>query len=322
MARITGPASRTTFQDTAPLRAPTAEVARPGDAPIGGVPGHTEGDPMGAILAAVAAAVLAGSVAWALGIRKGTARSAREWEALADELGRGAVRTPGPEDSPGASEVRRALASGWAALGDEVNASSPDALFRRVSAYLQGAVVAPLSRGLDLGGPALRSAAREALDALDDLAFHADARPTADRALDNLTRVVQEVIREYASEFETPVRLRAPDAPVRAALDVEAFKDALYMVLVNAGRFGGGEPVEVALETEGREIRLSVRDRGPGFSPEALERALEPFFSTDPGSLGLGLTHVRQVILAHGGDVRLRNRAEGGGEVEILLHRD
>lgn len=276
---------------------------------------------MGVILAVVGAAVLSGATGWALGVRSGSGRWERLLADLVGELRRGAVKTAGPEDPPSLADVRRALAEGWSSrveAGSEPEASS---LFHRLTTYLGRSVVEPLTRGLELGGPALRASAREALDALDDLAFHAEPRPVSDRALDNLTRVVQEVIREYASEFDNPVRLRAPDAPVRAALDPEAFKDALYMVLVNAGRFGGAEPVEVSLDVDGRDTRILVQDRGPGFSAEALERALEPFYSTDPGSLGLGLTHVRQVVLAHGGDLRLRNREEGGGEVEILLPR-
>jgi signal transduction histidine kinase len=276
---------------------------------------------MEVILAVVVAAVLAGGAGWALGVRSGSGGRSRELVALAEELRRGGVKTPGPEDAPAIAELRRVLAAGWAPRGGSGDEPPGESLLRRVTTYLERSVSQPLARGLELGGPALRAGAREALDALDDLAFHAEARPVADRALDNLTRVVQEVIREYASEFQTPVRLRAPDTPVRAALDAEAFKDALYMVLVNAGRFGGSEPVEVSLEVEGRDTRVLVRDRGPGFLPEALERALEPFYSTEPGSLGLGLTHVRQVVLAHGGDLRLRNREEGGGEVEILLPR-
>lgn len=276
---------------------------------------------MALILAVVGAALLAGAAGWAMGIRSGSGRWERILSELLGELKRGSVKTPGPDDPPALAAIRRALADGWVPRGEPGGEGPPESLFRRVTTYLERSVALPLTRGLELGGPALRASAREALDALDDLAFHAEPRPVSDRALDNLTRVVQEVIREYASEFDNPVRLRAPDAPVRAALDPEAFKDALYMVLVNAGRFGGREPVEVSLEVEGRDTRILVRDRGPGFSAEALERALEPFYSTEPGSLGLGLTHVRQVVLAHGGDLRLRNREEGGGEVEILLPR-
>lgn len=270
------------------------------------------------LLAGVGAVAGAG-VGWLLGYRGGRERALQAVGELAEELRRGAVRSAGPSDPPALAGVRRALNEGWSP--QQVVEGSPEALLRRVTRYLDEAVRTPLKEGLDAGGPGLRRAVRAALDAVEDLAFHAEVRPVVDRARENLTRAVQEVMREYASEFSTPVRLRAPDQPVEAALDTEAFKDALYMVLVNGGRFGGPDPVEIVLEPQGREIRILVRDRGPGFSHEALERALEPFWSSEPGALGLGLTHVRQVVLAHGGDLRLRNREEGGGEVEILLPR-
>lgn len=234
-------------------------------------------------------------------------------EALATELERGVVRAPGPEDPPSIALLRRALGSGWSPRS-EVDASGSGAVLGRVASYLRTGVATPLTRGLEGDDDLLRKQSRVALDAVDDLLFYSEFEPVADRRHENLTRLVQDVMREFAEEFDTPVRLRAPDAPVRAPLDPEAFKDALYMLLVNAGRFGGhGAAVELELEERGGQVRLSVRDRGAGFTPDALERAMEPFYSTDSGSLGMGLTHVRQVVMAHGGDVTLRNREDGGG---------
>jgi len=77
--------------------------------------------------------------------------------------------------------------------------------------------------------------------------------------------------------------------------------------------------VEVEIAPRAGDVLVVVRDRGAGFSADALARGTEPFYSTDRGSLGLGLTHVRQVVLAHGGDLTLRNREGGGGEVEVTL---
>ena len=48
-------------------------------------------------------------------------------------------------------------------------------------------------------------------------------------------------------------------------------------------------------------VQVTVRDSGPGFDPGILERVFEPFYSTKPTGLGMGLSICRSIINAHGG---------------------
>jgi signal transduction histidine kinase len=95
--------------------------------------------------------------------------------------------------------------------------------------------------------------------------------------------------------------------------------DAVFLILHNAARFGDGQPIDVTLAEDGHEVRVSIRDRGPGFSAEALLRALDPFYSTAPGGLGMGLPHARRLIEGQGGVIRFRNAEAGGAEVTVAL---
>ena len=63
-----------------------------------------------------------------------------------------------------------------------------------------------------------------------------------------------------------------------------------------------------------------VHDTGPGFSPSALERGVEPFFTTkgSEGS-GLGLSMVYDMTKSSGGDLRLSNAPEGGAQISLRL---
>lgn len=71
------------------------------------------------------------------------------------------------------------------------------------------------------------------------------------------------------------------------------------------------------------DVEISVRDTGEGMSPEVLERALEPFFTTKEvgKGTGLGLSMSRGVVKAHGGDLEISSEPGRGTVVRILLPR-
>ena len=206
------------------------------------------------------------------------------------------------------------------ASGEEAAERATDAALRGVVRYLRRAVVEPLEAGVaeeDASG--IREDAR---DALDDLAYYARRPPDDTRAVENLAAVIQEVAREYTRARGVSVRYSGPPRPVPARISREGFQDAFYLLLENAGRFGGGQTIEIGVAEEEGELRIRIGDRGPGFGPDALRRAFEPFWTTESDALGLGLSHARRLLRSQGASIGIRNREAGGGEVSVTLAQE
>jgi C4-dicarboxylate-specific signal transduction histidine kinase len=66
-------------------------------------------------------------------------------------------------------------------------------------------------------------------------------------------------------------------------------------------------------------VQVAVEDQGQGFSTEAMSRMYDPFFSTKPDGLGMGLSISRSIIEAHGGRIRAFNNPSGGAIVSFTL---
>jgi len=109
--------------------------------------------------------------------------------------------------------------------------------------------------------------------------------------------------------------------PKRAAsFDTPQIEQALINLLKNACE-SGADPatIELAVNPVAQGFSIEVRDGGPGFSGTALENALVPFYSTKVSGTGLGLTLCREIVEAHGGRLRIANRAGGGAVVTLWL---
>jgi C4-dicarboxylate-specific signal transduction histidine kinase len=64
----------------------------------------------------------------------------------------------------------------------------------------------------------------------------------------------------------------------------------------------GRRDLQISTETaEAEGVRVGVRDTGPGLRPEHLPRLFEPFYTTKPDGMGMGLSICRSIIEAHGG---------------------
>ena len=131
---------------------------------------------------------------------------------------------------------------------------------------------------------------------------------------------VRERYARRVAEAGRSLELQADD---RLELSVDRLRaeQALGNLVENALRHGRGRILLQAHRRNGR-VELHVRDEGPGFSLEFIERAFEPFTRGDPARVGpgagLGLAIVDVIARAHGGAAHAANR-DGGADAWLAL---
>ena len=104
--------------------------------------------------------------------------------------------------------------------------------------------------------------------------------------------------------------------------DGRRIEQALDNLVDNALRHGRGT-IRVSARARDGSVELRVRDDGPGFPADFIGDAFERFSRADPGRArggsGLGLSIVRVIARAHGGEARAANQPSGGADVSIEL---
>ncbi len=106
----------------------------------------------------------------------------------------------------------------------------------------------------------------------------------------------------------------------RVSADIESMRYAIRCVLLNAVQaMPEGGTVAIAVSHDGRFAHMTFTDTGPGFAGGDGEKAFEPFYTTRPRGIGLGLPIVRKFLELHGGSAKAGNAAGGGAAVTISL---
>jgi signal transduction histidine kinase len=79
---------------------------------------------------------------------------------------------------------------------------------------------------------------------------------------------------------------------------------------------------EMRINTGGESsngVLVSVRDLGPGLDPESVDRLFEPFYTTKPKGLGMGLAICRSIVEAHGGRLWATANEPRGAVFQFIL---
>ena len=154
------------------------------------------------------------------------------------------------------------------------------------------------------------------------LSFVRDDAAHEPRATVDLRTLLQRVCDDMADAGHA-IALNIGDDAVALACRPAALRRALTNLIDNAIKYG--RQARITLENDQDGILIRIDDSGSGIPEEFLEDAFKPFQrleasrNRETGGTGLGLTVARTIIRAHGGDITLTNRNEGGLRVDILL---
>src|SRR5260370_33061770 len=66
-------------------------------------------------------------------------------------------------------------------------------------------------------------------------------------------------------------------------------------------------------------VLVAVEDSGPGLNPESFDRLFDPFYTTKPGGMGMGLSICRSIVEAHGGRIWASRTVRPGVTIQFTL---
>ncbi len=135
---------------------------------------------------------------------------------------------------------------------------------------------------------------------------------------------LEESLAPWAEQFEANVEIQEDARSVEVDCDPARLGQVLLNLMMNglqaAGSAGTVGLTAKPLTTQGGAgVRIEVWDNGPGIAADALDRIFNPFYTTRDTGTGLGLAIAHRIVEAHGGTLRVANRAEGGARFTLTL---
>lgn len=136
------------------------------------------------------------------------------------------------------------------------------------------------------------------------------------RTLADLRALVTEEARRQGVEVAVHVPADLPEVPADDALVRTALLNLVFNALHAAP---AGSEVVLEAAVKGRQVEISVRDRGPGVPVDRRQSIFQIFVTDKPGGTGLGLPIARRIAEAHGGELELRDTGVPGARFVFSL---
>lgn len=158
----------------------------------------------------------------------------------------------------------------------------------------------------------------------DEFSFFQDSHMNFQhQALEPLLKSAVEMVQPVIDENRVEVQLNLPPGIPPLLLDADKIRIVFTNLIKNACQaMPSGGTLEISVEvpiSQQDGITVIVKDTGVGIPPDALHRIFEPFYTTKPRGLGLGLVNVKNIVEGHGGIVRVESEVGIGTTFFVRL---
>lgn len=143
----------------------------------------------------------------------------------------------------------------------------------------------------------------------------------------NLKELMQSIVYNYQSKaLEKNINIKYESKDIEVFIDKEKFSQVIVNLLVNAIKFTNYKG-QICIKTylENGYINISIKDNGIGIPKDNIDYIFERFYrvdksrNKDTGGIGVGLTIVKSIVNAHGGDIFVNSEINKGSEFIIKL---
>ena len=138
----------------------------------------------------------------------------------------------------------------------------------------------------------------------------------------DVSTVVDRAVRDLERHTKTTVhRNYSPDVRT-VSIDSELMERVFYNLLLNASQASPPDAtitVRTRMLNDNKQVEVAVIDRGSGIPPGNLENIFNPFFTTKPEGIGLGLAIVSKIVGEHKGRILVESDQNTGTIFRVLL---
>jgi two-component system sensor kinase FixL len=131
------------------------------------------------------------------------------------------------------------------------------------------------------------------------------------------------MVRSDALFRKISLKFDAPSSELRVIGDRIQLQQAILNLVLNAfdavSEAVGEREVSTSIVADGDKIKVTVSDTGIGIDPASISHLFEPFYTTKPRGMGMGLAVTSSIVKAHGGHLSARRNPDKGSTFEIVL---
>lgn len=159
-----------------------------------------------------------------------------------------------------------------------------------------------------------------------DICRSEDGALSAQKSMVELVQLLAGKVERRNRVFRAGITFHADADRIDVPLDEALFQRVLRNLLDNAGKYGGGKPIDITVSRKFGQVEIVVADQGPGIPADCRQRIFDKYFRIDQdsdsaprASHGLGLTFCRLAIEAHGGTIEVTDNEPSGSRFILRL---